>query len=180
MAPRIDRGSGLFLPKPWLNQTFGTTNLVQHIHPCRPKNLPSPRHIAPKRRYATSLIRLLLCLKIRSNTPQEQNTLFRSFRHGCVRKREREKYALLSIFSSCESQREPFVRKCAWYGHLCAHSSASTYNASEWRLPCINSPELSIPSSNSPGKYPKRPCAAFQHRKKFHFASKVNMAAIIE
>ena len=35
-------------------------------------------------------------------------------------------------------------------------------------------------SPRPPGKYPKGPCAAFQHRKKFHFASKVNMAAIAE
>ena len=35
-------------------------------------------------------------------------------------------------------------------------------------------------SPRPPGKYPKGPCAAFQHRKKFHFASKANMAAIIE
>ena len=31
-----------------------------------------------------------------------------------------------------------------------------------------------------PGKYPKRPSAAFQHRKKFHFASQVKIAAIID
>ena len=166
MAPRIDCGSCLFLPKPWLNQTFGTTNLVQHIHPCRPKNLPSPRHIAPKRRYATSLIRLLLRLKIHFNTPQVQNTVMLSYQSSPhVKARE----SLL-----CASARDMGIFVC-----IPPLRRTMLQNGDCHALTGLNSQYPPQTSPRPPGKYLKRPCAAFQHRKEFHFASKVNIKAII-